>query len=207
MSLNLTTLPAFGQCARDEAWARIRKKQATLNASAARIAVAIALVALLIAVLIADSVSLLIDRSDAHLWVLPGVLGSGVKSLPWMVGPVLFLPPIGFLIQFLVWLVRLSMSAEPIVFIDYTGIAIRSASGWQIFLWDEVAEIRRWPGFVRMKRVRRGIMAAGLEANANAFNVTIPTLFMVGGEDAFADALMDVRPELARSVFGNRSTG
>ena len=207
MPIDLNALPAFGKCARDEAWARIRRQQATVNASRWRIAVAFACLAGLSLLLAMDAAELLVARSQPRLWLLPSGGEQLMAAMPGLVGPVLLLLPIGFLVQVARNLVKISLSDEPILFVDYTGIALLTADGWQIFLWDEIAKMTRWPGFVTMRRTRRGFGGVGLDGAVSSMRVTIPTLFLVGGEESFIDALVDVRPELARTVFGENVTG
>ncbi len=207
MSIELDALPSFGKCARDEAWARVRRQQAMASASRWRISVAFALLAGLSLLLAIDSAELLINCGHPRLWLLPFAGERLMAAMPGLMGPVLLLLPIGLLVQIARNLVKISLSDEPILYIDYTGIALLTADGWQIFLWDEIAKMRRWPGFVTMQRTRRGFSGVGLDGAVNSMRVTIPTLFMVGGEETFIDALVDVRPELARTVFGESVTG
>jgi len=206
MAIDLSSLPAFGKCARDEAWARVRRSQATLNVSHWRIASAFALLAGLVVFLAMDAATLMITGGEASLWLLPKAGEAAVAALPGLAGPVLLMLPIGALVQLAVRLVKISLSEEPVVFIDYTGIAILSANGWQIFLWNEIADMKRWPGFVSMTRSRRGFTTAGLDTSVNSMRVIIPTVFLIGGEESFIDALSSVRPELARQVYGPNAT-
>ena len=202
MAIDLHSLPAFGKCARDEAWARVRRSQATLDVSHWRIATAFAVLAALTVFLAMDAASLMIHGGPVALWLLPGPAEAAIAGLPGLAGPVLLLMPIGALVQMAMRLVKISLSEEPIVFIDYTGIATLTAQGWQIFLWDEIAGMKRWPGIVVLNRTRKGFGTAGLETSVNSMRVLIPTIFLVGGEESFIDALASVRPELARQVYG-----
>jgi len=202
MAIDLHSLPAFGKCARDEAWARVRRSQATLDVSPLRLGAALAIVVALMSMLLLDAAMLILHRGEVGLWLLPPSAEHVIADIPGLFGPVLLLLPVGFLGQLAMRLVHISLSEEPIVFIDYSGIATLSSQGWQIHLWNEIENMRRWPGFVSMTRTRKGFATAGLATGGGSMRVLIPTIFLDGGEETFIDALASVRPELAREVFG-----
>ncbi len=199
MTIDINAIPSFGKARRDEAWARVRRNQATLSFSPFRFSMTIGLIAGFIVLLGLDALALLINDGEQGLWLLPRA-GEGMLAglHPAVIGGVMLVTMI-VLVDFIAGLMSLFSNDEPVAIIDYTGGIVLTRDGQTGFRWEDVERIRRRPGYVIVERPRRGIGRPGQSSVWEPMRVSIPAFLIEGGVHQFLDALRNVRPDIVRA--------
>lgn len=199
MTIDINALPSFGKARRDDAWARVRRNQASLPVSSPRLGLAIGLISAFIVLLGLDALALLINDGEPGLWLLPRAGEAMLAGLhPAIIGGVMLVAMI-VLVDFAAGLMSLASSGAPVAIIDYTGGIVLTRDGQAGFRWDDVERIRRRPGYVIVERPRRGIGGPSQGSAWEPMRVAIPAFLIEGGVHCFLDALRNVRPDIVRA--------
>jgi len=199
MTIDINALPSFGKARRDDAWARVRRNQASLPVSSLRLGLTIGLISAFIILLGLDALALLINDGKQGLWLLPRAGEAMLAGLhPAIIGGVMLVAMI-VLVDFAAGLMSLASSGAPVAIIDYTGGIVLTRDGQSGFRWEDVERIRRRPGYVIVERPRRGIGRPGESSAWEPMRVSIPAFLIEGGVPRFLDALRDVRPDIVRA--------
>jgi hypothetical protein len=199
MTIDINAIPSFGKARRDEAWARVRRNEATLSVSPLRFGLTIGSIAALIVLLGLDALALLINDGEQGLWLLPRSGEAMLAGLhPAVIGGVMLVMMI-VLVDFAAGLMSLFGHDEPVAIIDYTGGIVLTRDGQSGFRWEDVERIRRRPGYVIVERPRRGIGRPGQNSVWEPMRVSIPAFLIDGGVHRFLDALRNVRPDIVRA--------
>ncbi len=199
MTIDINAIPSFGKARRDEAWARVRRNQATLSVSRLRFGLTIGLVAAFIVLLGLDALALLVNDGAQGLWLLPRVGEAMLAGLhPAIVGGVMMVAMI-VLVDFAAGLMSLFANDEPVAIVDYTGGIVLTRDGQIGFRWEDVERIRRRPGYVIIERPRRGIGRPAESSAWEPLRVSVPAFLIEGGVHRFLDELRDVRPDIVRA--------
>ena len=199
MTIDINAIPSFGKARRDEAWARVRRNEATLSVSPLRFGLTIGVIAALIVLLGLDALALLINDGEQGLWLLPRVGEAMLAGLhPAVIGGVMLVMMI-VLVDFAAGLMALFSNDEPVAIVDYTGGIVLTRDGQAGFRWEDVERIRRRPGYVVVERPRRGIGRPGQSSAWEPMRVSIPAFLIEGGVHQFLDALRNVRPDIVRA--------
>lgn len=199
MTIDINALPSFGKARRDDAWARVRRNQASLPVSSLRLGLTIGLISAFIILLGLDALALLINDGEQGLWLLPRAGEAMLAGLhPAIIGGVMLVAMI-VLVDFAAGLMSLASSGAPVAIIDYTGGIVLTRDGQSGFRWEDVERIRRRPGYVIVERPRRGIGRPGESSAWEPMRVNIPAFLIEGGVPRFLDALRDVRPDIVRA--------
>ena len=199
MTIDINAIPSFGKARRDEAWARVRRNQATLSVSRLRFGLTIGLIAAFIVLLGLDALALLINDGAQGLWLLPRAGETILAGLhPAVIGGIMLVVMI-VLVDFGAGLMSLLTNDEPVAIVDYTGGIVLTRDGQTGFRWEDVERIRRRPGYVIVERPRRGIGRPGESSAWGPMRVSIPAFLIEGGVHHFLDALRNVRPDIVRA--------
>jgi hypothetical protein len=143
MTIDINAIPSFGKARRDEAWARVRRNEATLSVSPLRFGLTIGSIAALIVLLGLDALALLINDGEQGLWLLPRSGEAMLAGLhPAVIGGVMLVMMI-VLVDFAAGLMSLFGHDEPVAIIDYTGGIVLTRDGQSGFRWEDVERIRR----------------------------------------------------------------
>ncbi|TDI53936.1 MAG: hypothetical protein E2O93_09700, partial [Alphaproteobacteria bacterium] len=138
MTIDINALPSFGKARRDDAWARVRRNQASLPVSSLRLGLTIGLISAFIILLGLDALALLINDGEQGLWLLPRAGEAMLAGLhPAIIGGVMLVAMI-VLVDFAAGLMSLASSGAPVAIIDYTGGIVLTRDGQSGFRWEDV---------------------------------------------------------------------
>jgi hypothetical protein len=202
MSVQVRAVSAFGKRSSDEVWARSRRQQRELSISGMRLGGCLALLIGVGAVLVHDMIALLISGADRSLYLFAGSAMASLTGLTAILTAVLLLLPTALIAQLAYSLIGIGLSRQPLALVDTWGIVTPTRDGGVVLSWDEVEALRLRLGMGRLERRPQGGSSTASGSASKRTDVRVPLFLVRGGAQAFHDALAEVRPDVARRLYG-----
>ena len=189
---------SFGKCDKDAAWSRVMRAQCVLKPSAARIGIAMSLLAVAGFLLALDAKTLAFSEGYQGLWVLPHAMEGMLTTIPPAIGAAFMVILMLIAFQTIVRLVFMFHTDEPYIMADYHGLVVRTTNGPAGFSWSDIEKARDLTMVLLLRLREHSFVKTKADASWTSRNIWVPTLFLEGGAQALMNAIIHVRPDLVR---------
>lgn len=189
---------SFGRCDKDAAWSRVMRAQCILKPSAARIGIAMSLLAITGFLLALDAKTLAFGEGYMGLWTLPHAIEATLTTIPPAIGASLMIILMLICFQTIVRLVFMFHTDEPFLMADYHGLVVRTTNGPAGFSWSDIEKARDLTFALVLRLREHSFVKTKSDTTWKSHKVWVPTLFLEGGANALMNAIAHVRPDLVR---------